>query len=588
MLLQNKSPSPAPVKAIEEICVTCGGPHPYFECLATDSNTFNASAATGTNNQGGPGYRPQEETNYRASNQIRPPRIIPNRDLQNNQLHFALSFVDALLHIPKFDSMFKSLLSNKEKLFELANTPLNENCSTVLLKKLPEILGDPGRFLIPWRPFLRTARALVDVHREELILRDGDEKLIFHADSSSKHPHTHVNESINMINFMDITCEDRFPEVLKLKKSNHPSSGRTTPLSDSLPSLTPFKTSDSLLEEFADELALLDLFPPGIGDANFDSEGNILLLEKLLKDNPSSPLPLKELHFEELKMIKSSIDDSPPLDVLGGNSVTFSNPLFDANNDFTSSNDESLPEEDVPKENFKIYSNPLFEFDEEYISTDINPLYNEVLEDIESKDFYVSNLDEPVLLVTPLSNANEDECFDPRGDEIDAFLDINVSTDIEDGYHDSKGDIIYLESLFINDTIPNLPPEVFLDQDPKSLNDEPKIDDLKIKENARFTFEDLHYFSLTFVIKIFLPFLTYLVNSLPLLSSGSEDLIFDPDIFAYSFYSLEPMAYESPMKIFPIAPDYEDSCARGLPIVQSSFNPLHAYTWESYILDLID
>ncbi|GKG60455.1 hypothetical protein Tco_0612056, partial [Tanacetum coccineum] len=58
----------------------------------------------------------------------------------------------------------------------------------------------------------------------------------------------------------------------------------------------------------------------------------------------------------------------------------------------------------------------------------INPLYNEVLEDIESKDSHVSNLDEPDLLVTPLSDANEDECFDPGGDidEIDAFLDIDV------------------------------------------------------------------------------------------------------------------------------------------------------------------
>ncbi|GJZ88578.1 hypothetical protein Tco_0660360 [Tanacetum coccineum] len=58
MLLQNKTPSPAPVKAIEEICVTYGGPHPYYECLGIDGNTFNASAATGTYNQGGPGYRP--------------------------------------------------------------------------------------------------------------------------------------------------------------------------------------------------------------------------------------------------------------------------------------------------------------------------------------------------------------------------------------------------------------------------------------------------------------------------------------------------------------------------------------------------
>ncbi|GKF40726.1 reverse transcriptase domain-containing protein, partial [Tanacetum coccineum] len=57
-------------------------------------------------------------------------------------------FADALLHMPKFASTFKSLLSNKEKLFELVNTPLNENCSAVLLKKLPNKLGDPGKFLI--------------------------------------------------------------------------------------------------------------------------------------------------------------------------------------------------------------------------------------------------------------------------------------------------------------------------------------------------------------------------------------------------------------------------------------------------------
>ncbi|GKD06303.1 hypothetical protein Tco_1181277 [Tanacetum coccineum] len=65
------------------------------------------------------------------------------------RLHFDLSFADALLHMPKFASTFKSLLSNKEKLFELANTPLNENCSAVLLKKFLEKLGDPGKFLIP-------------------------------------------------------------------------------------------------------------------------------------------------------------------------------------------------------------------------------------------------------------------------------------------------------------------------------------------------------------------------------------------------------------------------------------------------------
>ncbi|GJY59538.1 reverse transcriptase domain-containing protein [Tanacetum coccineum] len=252
------------------------------------------------------------------------PEAIKNKFLQIFQrLHFGLIFADALLHIPKFASTFKSLLSNKEKLFELENTPLNENCLAVLLKKLHEKLRDLGKFLIPcdflelveclalsdlgasinlmplsiWkklslpklthtrmtlelanrsvaypvgvaeyvivkvrkfhfpagfvvvdydvdpyvplifrRPFLKTARALVDVFGEELIFRDEDENLIFHADNTSKHPQKHANESINMINFIDIICEDRFSEVLKFKKSNHPLSGSTTSHSDlSLP-----------------------------------------------------------------------------------------------------------------------------------------------------------------------------------------------------------------------------------------------------------------------------------------------------------------------------------------------------------------
>nr|GFC92374.1 reverse transcriptase domain-containing protein [Tanacetum cinerariifolium] len=64
-------------------------------------------------------------------------------------LHFELSFTDALIHMPKFAPMFKKLMNNKDKLIELTKTPLNENCLAVVLKKLPEKLGDPGRFLIP-------------------------------------------------------------------------------------------------------------------------------------------------------------------------------------------------------------------------------------------------------------------------------------------------------------------------------------------------------------------------------------------------------------------------------------------------------
>nr|GEY10992.1 hypothetical protein [Tanacetum cinerariifolium] len=289
----------------------------------------------------------------------------------------------------------------------------------------------------------------------------------------------------------------------------------------------------------------------------------------IMGDEDLRTIPEKESD----EFIKSSLEDLVPLPrefedtsdsdkeydfPFYNNSVIFFNPLFDVNDDFTSSNDESFPEEDVQEENFKIYSNPLFEFDDKYISSDVNPLFNKVLKDIENKDSYVSNLDEPALLVTPLSDANEDECFDQGGniDKIDAFLDIDVFTNTEDGYHDSEGDIIYLKSLLINDTIFNLPPEVFLDHDPRSLKDEPDNDDLKsmvkvfdpeIHEKiisltyVRLPFEDRHYFSLTFVIKTILLYLTYSMDSSLLLFFGSEDTIFDPDISIFSFYSQEPM-----------------------------------------------
>nr|GFA60636.1 reverse transcriptase domain-containing protein [Tanacetum cinerariifolium] len=64
-------------------------------------------------------------------------------------LRFDVSFVDALLLMPKFASMIKSLLTNKDKLFELAKIPLNENCSAMILKKLLKNVRDPGKFLIP-------------------------------------------------------------------------------------------------------------------------------------------------------------------------------------------------------------------------------------------------------------------------------------------------------------------------------------------------------------------------------------------------------------------------------------------------------
>nr|GEV85422.1 hypothetical protein [Tanacetum cinerariifolium] len=295
------------------------------------------------------------------------------------------SLAEALALMLKYHKMLKDLLSDKEKLLGLENTSLTENCSAVLLKKLLEKLGDLWKFLIPCdfsklekcmaladlgvsinlmplyysrgyfiqvgkftfpadfvvvdydidprvpfilgRPFLRTARALVDVYGEELILRDNDERLIFHADSTSKHPHKHRNELINMINFIDITCEDHLAKLLKFKKSNHPSSGSTTPFFDSLPSLTPFETSDSLLDEFADELVLLDPFPLGNEDDNFDPEADLRKIEYLLSQDP-----LIECDIEIIDLILERFTDEPTL-VYSPQSRDDNDDLFDLKSD---------------------------------------------------------------------------------------------------------------------------------------------------------------------------------------------------------------------------------------------------------------
>nr|GFC99060.1 reverse transcriptase domain-containing protein [Tanacetum cinerariifolium] len=79
-------------------------------------------------------------------------------------MSFEISFADALMLMPKFASTLKALIGNKEKLSEMARTPLNEHCSAVLLKKLPKKLGDPGKFLTPCDfPGMAECLALADL-----------------------------------------------------------------------------------------------------------------------------------------------------------------------------------------------------------------------------------------------------------------------------------------------------------------------------------------------------------------------------------------------------------------------------------------
>ncbi|GKF57118.1 hypothetical protein Tco_0170655 [Tanacetum coccineum] len=179
------------------------------------------------------------------------------------------------------------------------------------------------------------------------------------------------------------------------------------------------------IEEPEDSLIMRDEHLSTIPEKESDE-----LIKSSVEDLVPIPIESEDTSGSDSECILPSCDDFSPINVYEEKSVTFSNPLFYSNDDFTSSDDESLSDEDVPEDNVKTYSNPLFEFDDEYISSDVNPLFNEVLENIESKDSYVSNLDESALLVTPLSDFNKDECFDPGGDvdEIELLLHRDPST----------------------------------------------------------------------------------------------------------------------------------------------------------------
>ncbi|GKC37886.1 reverse transcriptase domain-containing protein [Tanacetum coccineum] len=319
------------------------------------------------------------KTQVPNSEPIVAPVVEPVKAPANNQmekifqifqdLHFDISFADALILMPKFASTIKSLLSNKEKLFELARTPLNEHCSAVLLKKLLKKLGDPGKFLIScefpgmdvclaladlgssinliplsvWkklslpkltptcmtleltdrsisrpidvakdvsikvgmfhfsanfvvvyfdanprgpiilgRSFLKTGRALIDVYMRELTLRVGNNAVTFNLDQTSRYSSNYDDISVNRIDIIDVACEDDF-----------------------------------LLEETDAFLAIEDEpISLKIDDSYYDSEGDILLLEEFLNDDPSSPpLPSQELKVVEPKKEKSSIDEPPEVEL---------------------------------------------------------------------------------------------------------------------------------------------------------------------------------------------------------------------------------------------------------------------------------
>nr|GFB14379.1 reverse transcriptase domain-containing protein [Tanacetum cinerariifolium] len=252
-------------------------------------------------------------------------------------MSFEICFTDALILMPKFSSTLKALIGNKEKLSEMARTPMNEHCSAVILNKLPRKLGDPDKFLIPcefsgmdeclafanlgasinlmplfvWeglslpklnstcmtleladrsvsKPigitkyvsvkvgvfhfqadfvvvdfepdprvplilrscFLKTGRALIDVHKGELTLRIENEAITYNLDQTARYSANYNQMTTNKIDVIDMACEEYSQEVLGF--SDVTVSGNPTPYDDPIisttsPTLTSFGDSDFLL-----------------------------------------------------------------------------------------------------------------------------------------------------------------------------------------------------------------------------------------------------------------------------------------------------------------------------------------------------
>nr|GFA61184.1 reverse transcriptase domain-containing protein [Tanacetum cinerariifolium] len=199
--------------------------------------------------------------------------------------------------MPKFAPMFKKLLNNKDKLIELTKTPLNENCSAVVLKKLPKKLGDPGR------PFLSTAHALIDVYEGEITLRHDDQSLTLKCGDT---PSIFYNklESLNKVDLIDATCEEYSQVVLGFTDdvSTEVSSPFYEPIVLSFfQNLTPFDASDFLLLEEANAFITIDDEPisSNINAIYYDPEGDILMLEALL-NNDLEPLSNQKDFFPTL------------------------------------------------------------------------------------------------------------------------------------------------------------------------------------------------------------------------------------------------------------------------------------------------
>nr|GEV10483.1 reverse transcriptase domain-containing protein [Tanacetum cinerariifolium] len=270
-----------------------------------------------------PSWRNDERNHEKANNQIEKFYQI------FKDMSFKISFPNALILMPKFASTLKALIRNKKKLSEMARSPLNEHCYAVLLRKLPEKLGDPGKFLIPCDfPGMAECLGLADLDAsinlmpfsvwKRLSLPDLTptcmtlelaDRSISHLVGVAEDVYINVCSFYFPTDFFVIDC-DADPRVpLILERSF-------------------LKTERALINVFEEVDAFLAIEDEPTSyefhQSYLDPEGDILILEAFLNGDPSLPPPnqrnylpevRKELKICEAKSDKSSVDEPPAVEL---------------------------------------------------------------------------------------------------------------------------------------------------------------------------------------------------------------------------------------------------------------------------------
>ncbi|GJT30104.1 reverse transcriptase domain-containing protein [Tanacetum coccineum] len=312
-------PTPTPIKAVEERTGNNGNQvnHGANSGLTQQAQAYQARETEVTKDQVQP-------TSSQSTARVQPP-VVQNKEKEpiveprvvnepfktKTNLPYP-SRVEkdknhALVHMPKFALMIKKLLSNKDKLIEITKTPMNANCSAVILKKLPEKLGDPGRFLIPcdFGEF-DNHLALADLECANL-----DTKVCATPTISYDN-----FESVKRIDLIDATCAEYAPKVLDFTES-----GDSTSIILDPPPFTPFEGSEMILEEEIEEFLKHDeSLNMDLNDDFNDEEGDVIYLEKLLEvlnDDPFSQLiPCKfKKQIKNVESVKTSIEEPPDLEL---------------------------------------------------------------------------------------------------------------------------------------------------------------------------------------------------------------------------------------------------------------------------------